>query len=201
MSGDTADEPVPRLYAAGGVTGLMRALMRAGYVMWFARRNGIGAGEAFKFDHFLHASVRGIWALGMPFIILGGIFGGFVTATEGAALAVLAALAIAMVIYRDLDLKSLYRAAVDSAIQTAVVMLLVAASPLAGIFLTGSPLPQKLAASIISIPPNPSPVLPPPLAPMDAGVFRLRRSFRHTASVRAPRRTIMFASGDSSMIR
>ena len=46
----------------------------------------------------------------MPVIILGGIFGGFVTATEGAALAVVAALVISVFIYRDIDLKSLYHA-------------------------------------------------------------------------------------------
>jgi tripartite ATP-independent transporter DctM subunit len=91
----------------------------------------------------------------MPVIILGGIFGGFVTATEGAALAVLAALLIGVVIYRDLTLKALYQACVDSAIQTAVVMLLVAASALVGIYLTESQLPQKLAASIVNITTNP----------------------------------------------
>ena len=47
------------------------------------------------------------WAFTLPMIILGAIFGGVVTATEGAALAVVAALFIGLVIYRELDLKQL----------------------------------------------------------------------------------------------
>jgi tripartite ATP-independent transporter DctM subunit len=91
----------------------------------------------------------------LPVIILGGIFGGFVTATEGAGLAVVAALFISIVIYRELDLRALYRAAVDGALQTAVVMLLVAASALVGTFLTETRLPQLLAGAIAEMTTNP----------------------------------------------
>ena len=87
------------------------------------------------------------WALVLPAIILGGIFGGVVTATEGAAMAVLAAILIGVVIYRELDWKHLYDAMIDGAVQTAVVMLLVAASALLGVHLTEIQAPQKLAAA------------------------------------------------------
>ena len=83
----------------------------------------------------------------LPFIILGGIFGGVVTATEGVGLAVVAALVIGL-IYKEFDLKRLYQAA-TGAIQTASVMLLVAASVLLGEFLTIEQIPQKVAESII----------------------------------------------------
>ena len=82
------------------------------------------------------------WALIMPMIILGAIFGGIVTATEGAGVAVVAALAIAGLIYRDLDYPHFMRAAVDGAVQTAVVMLLIATSALLGIYLTEAQVPQ-----------------------------------------------------------
>jgi tripartite ATP-independent transporter DctM subunit len=72
---------------------------------------------------------------------------------------VLAALAISVLIYRDLNLRSLYQACVDSALQTAVVMLLVASSALVGVYLTESQLPQKLAAAIVGITSNPHVVL------------------------------------------
>ena len=83
-------------------------------------------------------------------IILGGIFGGVVTATEGAGLAVVAALIIGF-IHRELDFKSFYKAASEGATQTAVVMLLVGASVLLGEFLTVEQIPQKVAESIIGI--------------------------------------------------
>ena len=85
--GASAEESVQRLYAAGVVPGLMLAMMLAAYVMWFAWRNGIGSGAAFNLRHFWHGTVRGVWALGMPFIILGGIYGGIFSPTEAAAVA------------------------------------------------------------------------------------------------------------------
>ncbi|MDH5540655.1 MAG: TRAP transporter large permease subunit, partial [Rhizobacter sp.] len=91
------------------------------------------------------------WALTLPMIILGGIFGGVVTATEGAALAVLAALIIGGVIYRELDLKHLYSAMIEGSTQTATVMLLVAASALLGVYLTEQQIPQELAGWLSSI--------------------------------------------------
>jgi TRAP-type C4-dicarboxylate transport system permease large subunit len=65
------------------------------------------------------------WALLLPVIILGGIFGGIVTATEGAGLAVVAALLIGGLVYRELDWPTLRDAMIDGAVQTTVVMLLV----------------------------------------------------------------------------
>jgi TRAP-type C4-dicarboxylate transport system permease large subunit len=58
------------------------------------------------------------------------------------------------VIYRELDLVLLYRALVDGAVQTAVVMLLVATSALLGLYLTESRIPQALAQGIIAITQN-----------------------------------------------
>ena len=86
------------------------------------------------------------WAFTLPIIILGGIFGGIVTATEGAALAVVAALFVGLVIYRELDLGHLRAAMIEGGVQTAVVMLLVAASALLGTYLTEVQAPQHLAA-------------------------------------------------------
>jgi tripartite ATP-independent transporter DctM subunit len=88
------------------------------------------------------------WALLLPVIILGGIFGGVVTATEGAALAVVAALFIGLVIYRELDWAHLKASVIEGGIQTAVVMLLVAASGLLGTYLTEASAPQQLAAQV-----------------------------------------------------
>jgi tripartite ATP-independent transporter DctM subunit len=90
----------------------------------------------------------------LPLAILGAIFGGVITATEGAGLAVVVALFVAGVIYRDFDLAQFYRAAVDGAVQTAVVMLLIASSALLGVYLTEQQVPQKLAQSILDFTQN-----------------------------------------------
>ncbi|WP_438975396.1 TRAP transporter large permease subunit [Roseicyclus sp.] len=97
--------------------------------------------------------------LTMPVIILGGIFSGIVTATEGAALAVVAALFVGGVIYRDLNMTRLHRAMLDGISQTGVVMLLVATSAALGLFLTQAQVPQQLAAAITEFTTNPWVVL------------------------------------------
>ncbi len=66
----------------------------------------------------------------------------------------MAALFIGVVIYRELDLRHLYEALVDGAVQTAVVMLLVATSALLGLYLTESRIPQALAQGIAQVTDN-----------------------------------------------
>ena len=70
-----------------------------------------------------------------------------------------AALFIGGVIYRDLNLSFLRAALLDGAMQTAVVMLLVAASALVGVYLTEQQLPQQLAQWVLSITDNPVAIL------------------------------------------
>ena len=154
-----AQESAVKIFVAGIIPGVIGGLGLMGLCYYYARKYDFPVEQRFDLCKLAAAARQALWALIMPLIILGGIFGGFVTATEGAALAVLAALFIGVVIYRDLDFNSLYQACVDSAIQTAVVMLLVAASALVGIYLTESQLPQKLAASILTLTTNPYMVL------------------------------------------
>src|SRR5207248_6482829 len=84
---------------------------------WFARRYNFPVEEKFSWARVWVALKEASWALVLPAIILGGIFGGWVTATEGAALAVLAAIFIGVVVYRELNWKELYNAMIDGAVQ------------------------------------------------------------------------------------
>jgi tripartite ATP-independent transporter DctM subunit len=116
----------------------------------FAKRYDYPVEEAFNLPRVRETFKDAMPAFALPVIILGGIFGGFVTATEAAGLAVLAAL-IVSAWYRNLNLAHLRRAMLDGGIQTAVVMLLVAASVLMGGFLTRAQIPQQLAEGILSV--------------------------------------------------
>jgi tripartite ATP-independent transporter DctM subunit len=149
-----AEVSVVQMFVAGILPGIVGGLGLMGLAYYYARKYNFPVEQAFQLRRLGHAFKEAFWALFMPVVILGGIFGGFVTATEGAAIAVLTALFIAAVIYRDLTWKGLYQACVDSAIQTAVVMLLVAASALIGVYLTESQLPQDLARSLVALTTN-----------------------------------------------
>ncbi|MDZ4134351.1 MAG: TRAP transporter large permease subunit [Paracoccaceae bacterium] len=104
-------------------------LIGAGLVMalcyYYAVRYDLPREQAFSLRYLWAKGCEAGWALTLPVIILGGIFGGFVTATEGAGLAVVAALLIGVFVYREISLDRLYPALVDGVNQTAVVMLLV----------------------------------------------------------------------------
>ncbi|MEK9920920.1 MAG: TRAP transporter large permease [Luminiphilus sp.] len=146
----SANTSVEQLFVAGVVPGLLGAagLMTVAYA--FAKRYNFPVEEAFNVRNLRETFVDALPAFALPVIILGGIFGGYVTATEAAGLAVIAALGVSAW-YRNLDLAHLRRALLDGGIQTAVVMLLVAASVLMGGFLTRAQIPQQLAESILSV--------------------------------------------------
>ena len=143
-----AETSIVQMFVSGIVPGVLGGLGLMGMAYWFARRYNFPVEESFRWSRVRSTFREAIWAFLMPVIILGSIFGGFATATEGAAIAVLAALFIGVVIYRTLDLKTLKESCIEGGIQTAVVMLLVAASALLGVYLTEAQVPQKLAAAI-----------------------------------------------------
>jgi tripartite ATP-independent transporter DctM subunit len=143
-----SDSSVVQLFVAGIVPGLLGGLGLMAVAYWFALRYDLPVEAAFRLGRLWTSFREALWAFLLPVVILGGIFGGFVTATEGAGLAVAAALFVGLVIYRELDWAHLRAAMIEGAVQTAVVMLLVAASALMGVYLTEIQLPQKLAAGI-----------------------------------------------------
>jgi C4-dicarboxylate transporter DctM subunit len=90
----------------------------------------------------------------IPVVIWGGIFGGIATATEVGGMAALAAILIGVFIYRELTWRDFWKTIVDSAMQTAVVMLIVATSAVLGWYLTNEGIPQQLAQAMLGLTQN-----------------------------------------------
>ena len=143
-----AETSVVQMFVAGIVPGVIGAAGLMAVARWLARRYGLPSEAAFSLAAVWATFKNALRAFLLPIIILGGIFGGVVTATEGAALAVVAALAVGLLIYRELDLKELRNAVIDGGVQTAIVMLLVATSALLGTYLTEIQAPQALARAV-----------------------------------------------------
>ncbi|MDH3910802.1 MAG: TRAP transporter large permease [Rhodospirillales bacterium] len=154
LYGALADTSIVRLFVAGIVPGLMGGFSMLLLCYWFAVRYDLPREEGFDLGRLWRAFKEAIWALFLPVIILGGIFGGVVTATEGAGLAVVAALFISAVVYRELDWARLRAALAEGVVQTSVVMLLVATSAVLGLYLTEIELPQRLAQAILNLTDN-----------------------------------------------
>jgi len=149
----SAGTSVEQLFVAGIVPGLLGAAGLMGVAYMFAVRYDLPVEEAFNFKHVRKTFLEALPTFALPVIILGGIFGGFVTATEAAGLAVLASIVVGLW-YREVDLRQLKAAMLDGGMQTAVVMLLVAASVLMGGFLTRAQVPQQIAADLLAFTDN-----------------------------------------------
>ncbi len=153
--GVMAEVSIVELFVAGIIPGALGGLLMM-FVAWlYARRHNFPVEGAFELRRVGTTFREAGWALLLPAIILGGIFTGWVTATEGAGLAVVAALVIGSLVYRELDLAQLKEAMLEGGIQTAVVMLLVAASALLGDYLTEMRVPQSVASGIMGVTRNP----------------------------------------------
>jgi tripartite ATP-independent transporter DctM subunit len=150
MSGSSVVE----LFVAGIVPGVLGGFMMMAVAYMLAVRHNFPVEEAFQLRRVATTFRDAAWALLLPVIILGGIFTGWVTATEGAGLAVVAAVFIGGVIYHELDWARLRTAMVEGGMQTAVVMLLVATSALLSEFLTEQQVPQRVAEAIIDFTDN-----------------------------------------------
>jgi tripartite ATP-independent transporter DctM subunit len=144
-----AEVSVAKLFFAGFLPGFIAcgAMMALSY--YYARKLNLPVEQNFSLRLVGKSTVQAFWALFIPVVIWGGIFLGIATATEVAALAVVAALIIGALIYRELPAREITRVLQDSTGQTAVVMLIVAASAVLGWFLTSEQIPQKFARLIL----------------------------------------------------
>jgi tripartite ATP-independent transporter DctM subunit len=149
-----AETSVVQLFVAGIVPGVIGGAGLMAVAYFFARRYDLPVEERFSWRRVRATAREALWAFLLPVIILGGIFGGIVTATEGAALAVVAAIFVGVGIYHKLDGPALRKAVLEGGIQTAVVMLLVATSALLGTYLTEVQAPQALAHAVSELTKN-----------------------------------------------
>ena len=154
-----SESSVVDLFVAGIVPGVLGGLLLMLVAYVIARREDYPVAQVFQWKRLVSTFREASIALLLPVVILGGIFSGFVTATEGAGLAVVAAVVIGGLIYRELSWRALYAALIEGGITTGVVMILVAASAVVGDYLTMQQVPQQLAAGIGGLTSNPYLVL------------------------------------------
>lgn len=139
-----ANESLPRLYAASIGPGLLIVALLAIYCIWTGRRQGDDGATPVVWRTFLHAFRRGIWALGVPIVIIGGIYGGVFSPTEAAAVACLYAALITTLVMKELGWRGILEAAASTVRFTSQVLIIVACASVFSWVITVNQLPATL---------------------------------------------------------
>jgi TRAP-type transport system large permease protein len=144
--GVAANLSVKKLFLAGIVPGIMMGVSIA--ITWWlvARKEGNTPPPKASMAVRMKALRESTWALVLPVIVLFGLKFGWFTPTEAAVVAAVYAMFVAMVIYREMDLKSLYHVFVSAAKTTAIVMFLVAAAMVSAWLITVAQIPDQMVS-------------------------------------------------------
>ena len=138
------DLSVSKLFVGSVIPGILMAVGLIIYALFYGKKNDLPAHERKSAKEVLLIFKDSIWALLMPVIILGGIFGGIFTPTESAAVAVVYALLVSLLIYKDIKIKDIPGIFVDGAISTATILMLVGISKSSDYVITTSGLPHQV---------------------------------------------------------
>ena len=144
LYGVSAEVSIGELFIAGFGPGLFIGLSLMLFVWVFCRIKGWGKHDGEGRLTVGKASWQAGWALMMPVIILGGIYGGVFTPTEASAVAVFYALIVGFGIYREIKLKDLFTILRKSVLSSAVIMFIIANAGLFAFLITRAGVPDAI---------------------------------------------------------
>ncbi len=141
---------VSDMFIAGIVPGILMGILMMILSYYFARRDNFPRSEKATWKQRGKATVDALPCLGIPVLIIGGITTGYFSPTEAAAIAVVYAL-ILSAIYRTLNLKSLWKCVVDSAIDSGSIMLIVGGCYLFGWVISNERITTQLTEALVAL--------------------------------------------------
>ena len=136
------------LFLAGFIPGIVVGLCAAVYCVWYAMRHKMSEGREWSLAEILATSRAVVWTLGAPGLIFGGIYGGFMTPTEASMAVSVYAVIVSVYIYRELSWGQVWEITKETALLSAKVFIIVAASGAFSWLLTAEQVPQKMVSAI-----------------------------------------------------
>ena len=154
--GTSAEVDVTALFKGGLLPGILLAFLLMLYCNWYARRHNMQSSSGrFEVKKVLVQGKRSIWALLMPVVLLGVIFGGVCTPTEAAAVACVYTAIVAVFIYKLIKPGQLFKIAMESGLTVGVTMILMGTSKISGYVLTIAKVPTIIANAILGVSDSP----------------------------------------------
>lgn len=155
--GSSVQSSIKDLFLAAVIPGLMLTTGFIVYTYFMARRLNLPVSEKLSVPVILRETRKSIWALLMPVIILGGIFGGVFTPTEAAAVSAVYAFVIGVFVYRNIRIGQVGRIFYESCITSTIMLFLVGCSKVSSWVLAVAKVPEAISQGLLSV--TSSPVL------------------------------------------
>jgi C4-dicarboxylate transporter DctM subunit len=143
LFGIMTETSITRLFIAGVLPGLLLAALLGLYAWW--RNRGLGGGR-WDGREILRAFRDGLPALALPVLLLGGIYSGHFTPTEAAVAALVYALVVEGLVYREVGVKDFYRMVGETVVTLGTLLPLVAFATSLSVILDYERVPQDLVA-------------------------------------------------------
>lgn len=149
--GVSAQVSIGDLFIGGIVPGILTGLILMCYCFFYSRKQGWRGEQRQRTIKSLgQAAWTAKWALMVPVIVLGGIYGGIMTPTEAAAIAAFYGLIVGVFLYREMDYRAVAKACVESCETSSIIIVLMAMATLFGNIMTLEDVPGTIARAILS---------------------------------------------------
>ncbi|MDR2391581.1 MAG: TRAP transporter large permease [Planctomycetota bacterium] len=148
--GLSASVSIGEVFMGGFLPGFMLAAGMSVYSLWYGKKH-LNVARSFSLREVWVTFADAIWALIMPFIILGGIYGGVFTPTEASSVACLYGLFVGVFVYREINfdiIKDILRGAVTT---TAMLFFVIAGATVFGLIMTREMIPMQVAEWILGV--------------------------------------------------
>jgi C4-dicarboxylate transporter, DctM subunit len=144
----SAQQSAVALFTAGILPSLMIGFVDVLYVILYSRFRKVASGEKASWARIGAATREASWALGTPFVIFGGIYGGIFTPTEAAGVATVYSVVVTMFIYREIGWRDLWRITLSAVFLISQILIIVTAAGIYSWLLTTSGMPQSIIATL-----------------------------------------------------
>lgn len=154
LFGVIAGASIGDLFIAGIIPGVFVGISLILVAYFISRKRGYGKEQKSSFKEVAAAFRSAILAILMPVIILGGIYGGIFTPTEGSVVAVVYGLIVGLLIYREIKWKDLPEIFISSAITSSVILFIISCASIFGFLLTREQIPAQISDGMLGITSN-----------------------------------------------